>query len=206
MCGYCGLELESEPQPVAAKASYRISLSTILVPLVLVFVIGGVLRGRKEPKVAPPAQNAPSAPEEPLVEDESPDEGSSRVKSAEARIPDAFIITGQVFDVLTAKPVNRPTVIFHNPNTNERLGAFADDQGRYKAWLKAVTGGYIVTIQHANYHEVYTVDWTPSIRTLPEMTRRIAMRDLLVSPPKPLELYGLPNEKHQRDFVLVPTR
>lgn len=209
MCSNCGLELEITPDvPAAGGTTYKISLSTLLVPLVAVLVVGGILRGRKEqaPKAPyqPPVAAVTAGAGEGPYEDDPAAGSSSHVKSAAVKIPDAFLLKGSVFDIQTLKPVMQPTLVFHNPNSNEYFGAYADAQGRYQAWLKAVTGGYIVTLQHANYQETYTADWAPSIRTLSEVQRRFVIGDLLANPPKPLHLYGLPDAKIEKDFGMIP--
>ena len=114
------------------------------------------------------------------------------------------LIWGTVFDLKTLRPVPRATLVFEDRAHGKYLGAYANEEGLYQAWLPATEEGFYLTIHHPGYAKAFTEDWVPSLRSQQASTREDLARDLRIRSPDEVHLIPRSSRHFSKDFGLAP--
>ena len=121
--------------------------------------------------------------------------------------PDAsvrrFTFRGELFDMLTLKPVAGARLSFAEPGTGRTYPAVTDANGAYQTALPASEDGFVLSISCPGYSPKYIEDWTPSFRTLSSRRRSALGADDLIRPREPLLLFPGKTDTLSRDFALL---
>lgn len=152
---------------------------------------------------APPPSQAP-APEEPGSMGDQLVIAQSQRSEPQAK---EWRLRGNVYDLLTLKPVKRATLTLKDNETNQSYETVTDAQGRYRTILPSLPeGGYYVSISHPDYAQSYA---DPSMLGMQRKSwddRKEMAQQLQRSLDPPSQVQGWGKKPVVTDFYLAPKK
>lgn len=126
--------------------------------------------------------------------------GEPAAEPAAAAAPEEWWFYGQVYDLMTLRPVRGAELTF--VGGEQTLSFRTDAKGQYQAKAPATEDapGYEVLVDHADYVDVYLIDKQPSYKSLGAGARG----QLRASLPKHPPWAGARGKWVRRDLVLIP--
>ncbi|MBI4423937.1 MAG: carboxypeptidase regulatory-like domain-containing protein, partial [Elusimicrobia bacterium] len=113
---------------------------------------------------------------------------------------ETWTFEGQVYDILTLRPVFGATLKFE-AQSGETAEAETDERGRYQAKVPALkVGSYSVQVEHSDSIRRYFDEIDPPFREL-ELAERKALQKLVA---RQRPWLGAKGRKQRRDLVLGP--
>lgn len=134
------------------------------------------------PTLAPAHAPAPEAPPVPKIEPTPKKKPKYRLVREEDDASQGrpyWRVSGEVYDLMSLKPIDGVKVVFQDKSTGEAVSAVTDKLGRYKLALPKIhEGGYDITVAKRGYSGAWLEEMTPAYKRQSRERRLEALEQL----------------------------